>query len=245
MEQKSTTQRKKKQRKSRNSRRYQKYRHLLTFHAATPVGSYMGYAAPTGDMNGHNQIFAPVRLSSENERSKIILRDKKLSDEDLYSLHDKFTRDIEEIFIEGNRITEFVLINPMDKLILLVLSNNQLVRFPSCDARNLIILDLSNNDFSEAIPPEAFLQFPMLESLDLSSTKLTKLPSSIGELSHLKCLWLDDNQLVELPREIIRLQHIEELSASRNFLEKPWQSAVDKDGFRAVSDTIVFSFVLS
>jgi Leucine-rich repeat (LRR) protein len=235
MEHRDTNQRKKKQHQHKSRSRSHKYYPQYIFPTQTPVGSYIGRPASAIDNSSHHSPeSSPMRHRSEHDSHKIILRNKKLGDHELP--YERFTSELVEIHLNGNKLTQLILTSPMDNLESLILYKNQISRFPICNARNLTMLDLSNNNLSQGFPPEALLQFPKLERLDLSSTKLAKLPSSIGELSALKVLWLEDNQLVELPREIIQLEHVEEFSVWKNYLKIPWQNAVDIGGFEAVSD---------
>ena len=66
--------------------------------------------------------------------------------------------------------------------------------------------------------PESFGQLSHLRFLDMTGNSLTSLPTSFGNLHHLKKLLLDGNQLASLPASLGSLQHLEELHADRNAL---------------------------
>jgi internalin A len=54
--------------------------------------------------------------------------------------------------------------------------------------------------------------------LDLGSQGLTELPPELGQLTHLRELFLSDNQLTQLPPELGQLTQLRELSLNRNQL---------------------------
>lgn len=58
------------------------------------------------------------------------------------------------------------------------------------------------------------------DSLFLDNCNLEKLPESIGDLIHLKELWLQKNKIVELPDCVCNLKEITYLELSNNDLER-------------------------
>jgi Leucine-rich repeat (LRR) protein len=61
-------------------------------------------------------------------------------------------------------------------------------------------------------------QWESMRNLNLSSSSLTSLPSTIGELQSLRILRLSHNRLTSLPPDLGRLQQLEVLAADHNLL---------------------------
>ncbi len=88
-------------------------------------------------------------------------------------------------------------------MLVLDLSNIGLKTLPHLPSRNLVRLDLSNNQFTEL--PDWIGGYSNLGGLELEGCYLRKLPTTIGDLKELNGLGLRDNNLEELPKELREL----------------------------------------
>ena len=52
--------------------------------------------------------------------------------------------------------------------------------------------------------------------LDLSGLGLTAIPDSLGQLPHLRGIYLSDNQFTVIPDSLLQLEHLQSLYLSRN-----------------------------
>ena len=60
------------------------------------------------------------------------------------------------------------------------------------------------------------VNFFSVDGLKLCCKKITALPETIGQLSNLQELWLDNNQIIVLPESIGQLSNLQYLSLSNN-----------------------------
>ena len=73
-------------------------------------------------------------------------------------------------------------------------------------------LDLFSKRFSDT----NLVNFFSANKLNIIQKNIAKLPESIGQLSNLQELWLDDNQITELPESIGQLVNLQELWLDNN-----------------------------
>lgn len=123
-------------------------------------------------------------------------------------------------------------------LLTLLIRDCNLVKFPSLFFRNMPtirVLDLSNNKGLSELPVEITL-LATLQYLDLSNTKIEKLPAEFRNLMQMRHLLLDFmKDLALIPREVIgRFSHLRVLSmnyaCSDDFLDETIEDNVLSDG---------------
>jgi Leucine-rich repeat (LRR) protein len=85
---------------------------------------------------------------------------------------------------------------------------------------HLETLVMENLDITE-LPEKFFDGFSSLKELDLSRSKLRKLPDRICKLSNLESLDLSDTQIEELPKNIGNLKNLTELKFGSEILNLP------------------------
>ena len=91
--------------------------------------------------------------------------------------------------------------------------------------QQLTELDLSNDlsatdDQKLTQIPDTVFELTHLQKLDLSDNQLTEIPKSISNLSNLTKLGLDDNQLMKIPESIGNLSNLTRLNLNYNQLTK-------------------------
>ena|SRR3989344_6471195 len=96
-------------------------------------------------------------------------------------------------------------------------SGKGLAKFPKevLDQTDLIILDVSGNNLTGALPA-GIRHLTKLEELNASNNKMTGIPAEIGQLSKLKVLNYAKNQITGLPLELGNLTQLEVLDLSGN-----------------------------
>lgn len=99
----------------------------------------------------------------------------------------------------------------------LTLASCDILEFPVsiCELSRLTRLALGGNKL-ETLPEAAVSRLASLEHLDLSSNRLSALPSTLSALTALTQLDIQDNKLVELPAGLEALQQLAVLNASVN-----------------------------
>lgn len=85
------------------------------------------------------------------------------------------------------------------------------------ELKNLRVLDLSHNQFTEF--PEPITHLEALEELDLSNNEIKNVPKEIKNLKKLKKLNLLSNKITTIPEEIGELESLEYLNLSGNMIE--------------------------
>ena len=95
----------------------------------------------------------------------------------------------------------------------LMTKQQEMYRFYNLDGANIKVLDPAIRYFST-----------VLAGLNLANNKLATLPTEIGLLRSLECLYLSNNQLTGLPDSITNLTELDSLDLSSNdFYEVPMQ----------------------
>lgn len=140
-----------------------------------------------------------------------------ISDNKTYQLTREIAnlRNLRELYVSNNRMTEIPLEVCKLPLVVLDFSNNRLTRLPSrllgmgtgiTDLKETLQkLILHDNKISE-IPSEA-QNLKKLTVFDVSKNKLGKVPSAVYGMTSLKELYLGQNSLTSIPRKIIDLQN--------------------------------------
>ncbi|XP_053611872.1 leucine-rich repeat protein 1 [Plodia interpunctella] len=137
-----------------------------------------------------------------------------------------FPRTLQSLQISGLKLCNFrrdILL--LRQLVVLDLSNNEIEKIPPEFGRmpTLCELNLSNNQLgSKGEIDWRWLLGPqlsnMLKLLDLSGNKLKELPKSIWKLHKMVTLKLDDNMLTKLPSTLGRISTLRYLTISKNSL---------------------------
>jgi Leucine-rich repeat (LRR) protein len=81
-----------------------------------------------------------------------------------------------------------------------------------------VVMNRKSETFSIHDVPKSIGSLSNLQELYLNNNKLTSLSKSIGRLSNLKILYLDNNNLTELPKSIGSLYNLQTLSLDNNRL---------------------------
>lgn len=115
----------------------------------------------------------------------------------------------------GPKISSFSeTIANLQKLRILDLTNNQLLEFLPPEIGMLTTLnklDLRNAGQNLTALPEEIGDLPAIRELLINNTKLSQLPTTIGNLQTLEVLQLNSNQLVSLPSTIGNLSSLQSL----------------------------------
>ncbi|WP_372364740.1 hypothetical protein [Candidatus Uabimicrobium sp. HlEnr_7] len=90
-------------------------------------------------------------------------------------------------------------------------------RFINCGFGRQFELDLSCKHL-KFIPPELYIRFKFLTTLNLSNNKLKKISPQITNLTAVVSLDLSNNKLKHLPKEIVKLTSLSELNIKGNKL---------------------------
>jgi len=132
------------------------------------------------------------------------------------------SRKLSSMNLSGNRLTALAIRCPRNKHIERInLQFNQLTQLPKRIPRNrhLQSLWLGHNNLSTGIDAHILRRLKTVTDLNLYNTKLTSLPSTIGQLTQLETLDVYYNQLHKLPREIGKNLALKQLALSYNQLD--------------------------
>ncbi len=152
-------------------------------------------------------------LSSLSELINLNLSDNKIVkiDESLYTLP------LEDIELSANAITSLEL-SGLEELERLSLDENPLSRIYISDDFAPCLQEFS----CDSCYLESFIEFNSrkLESLCLSSNKISSIPENIGQYSNLTKLDIDNNTIEELPYEMTNMTRLQTLYIGGNPLSK-------------------------
>lgn len=156
------------------------------------------------EINKNNESCSLIYINLRN--NKIINFNYSSSTENNLKIINLSKNKLSDIFIETNIILSKI-----------YLSQNQLDN-TSINISNTIRLKyifLKQNNLTEI--PDIVLKSPCLETLDLSSNKLTSInPDIVEKQLFLKQLLLNDNKITELPMNFDQLYQLKELQVSKN-----------------------------
>lgn len=96
------------------------------------------------------------------------------------------------------------------------MGNKQSVQSHLENAQRTGVFQLSSAKLTEV--PSALFSIKTLRSIDLSSNRFKELPPSIGTFVNLRTLLLNNNSLASLPEDLCKLAKLEVLSLSHNQL---------------------------
>ena len=196
----------------------------------------------------HNNLFKKLNKKHNQRRLKSLkLNSNKISELNI----DRNLWLIVLSFNEPPDFTTTIIPFSCGYLLEINLSHNLLVEFLSDhtlkNMRNLKKLNLHDNKISKLDTNSLLVlqEIGMIEDLNLSSNKLTILPSEIGFLLTLKSLNLNNNELTELPVQITNLTLLYNLPDSFNIkgnkLIKPQQDIAQKGGLKKENNLSSFS----
>ncbi|XP_050258334.1 probably inactive leucine-rich repeat receptor-like protein kinase At5g48380 [Quercus robur] len=97
------------------------------------------------------------------------------------------------------------------------------------NCKDLIVLNLSFNKLSGAIPSDISTRLPYLTSLDLSRNNFSgEIPTDIANCTYLNSLKLDHNRLTgQIPQQLGQLTRIKNFTVANNFLSGPVPNFTD------------------
>ncbi|CAL4886641.1 unnamed protein product [Urochloa decumbens] len=94
--------------------------------------------------------------------------------------------------------------------------------FDGQDLRTLLVIirprcEIDGNSLYVKIPYDLFLLLECLRTLDLSNTNISEIPSSIGNLIHLRYLGLNNTKLKRIPESVCGLLNLQTLDLKRSY----------------------------
>lgn len=125
-------------------------------------------------------------------------------------------KNLESLYLDSNSINDLPAeLRNCSRLKVIVLSNNQLKHIPNILAdlpqlHVLCIAGMSIKDYSN------LAQLRTLRTLDLSNSRLSKIPSEVFMLNDIETLDISINQMIGIPEEISMLEKLRSLNVSQN-----------------------------
>jgi len=143
---------------------------------------------------------------------------------------------VESIALQCNMLKELVISNPINHLMVMNVSFNELTKFPDrrcIECMPLLQQLILNNNHITFIPVESLraLGDINIEVLNMAYNCLTELPAEMELLTALTSLDISYNTLRELPLSILKLKHLKQsissLNVRGNVLTSPPQQIAD------------------
>jgi len=161
-----------------------------------------------------------------------------LSNNELASLPDDLATlaQLRTIILTGNRFVRVPdVLTKMPWLQVLIMRNNEIRSLvPLSAITELATLDLQGNPL-DSIADDAFTGLKNLRVLDLSRTKLKRLPASVGGCSLLSDLRVSQASLTKLPQSIGKLQALQTLDVSGNALTELTDAILECSNLQSIN----------
>jgi len=74
------------------------------------------------------------------------------------------------------------------------------------------------------IPPKLAMSFSLVTELNLSSNRISALPSEMSSCSQLETIDISANSFVQLPPVLIEISSLNKVNASKNFIAGKWRN---------------------
>ena len=152
---------------------------------------------------------------------------------------------VESIALQCNMLKELVISTPINHLMVMNVSHNELTKFPDrrcIECMPLLRQLILNNNHIASIPVDSIraLADINIEVLDMASNHLSELPSEVELLTTLTSLDISYNVLRELPLSILKLKHlkrsISSLNVRGNVLISPPQQIAERKGLISIAE---------
>ncbi len=123
-------------------------------------------------------------------------------------------KNLEELYLFNNQISKIQRLNYLKNLKVLNLTSNEIKRLEGLDSLNNLQLFEFDWNKIDTLPETPY--WSKVENLNLSNSKLDKLPVGFEQLNSLKTLDLINNQLEYIPAQVHQLANLEELNLTIN-----------------------------